>query len=109
MKMLDCQKVQEKSIDYINRRLTQEECSEIAVHLMSCHQCREDVAFLITLKKGVSQLSPEIPQNLYHTAFDKISGKASAFGLGTYLKPIQDSLQTAGQVIKFSYRLIQEV
>lgn len=70
--MYSCERIQETLTDYINRRLSQSECSHIAVHLSECKKCRDEAAFLIRISKSLNGKTTDIPIEILKSAFKKI-------------------------------------
>jgi len=70
--MTDCERISDSLIDYINRRLTQEQNGEIVSHLAVCHSCRREAADLIRFKKLEQERMADVPQEIMDTAFLRI-------------------------------------
>lgn len=58
--------------DYISRRLAESENTTVIRHLASCRDCREETALLIAIKKSVSEIQEEVPEDIRASAFDKL-------------------------------------
>lgn len=70
-----CASIQEQLLDYLNRRLTPEENSEIVRHLASCPVCRAETADLLHLREIAQKLAPVMPQGVRQCAFQEIFQK----------------------------------
>ena len=95
-----------------NGNLSGDETSRVLTHLAVCEGCRNEAAFLLTLKKISAALAADVPENIINSVFNKIDEVANecehedvltvsvAFGL------IRDALYTARKVVNFAYQNI---
>lgn len=111
--MNNCEKISEMLIDYINRRLSSSDNSEVVFHLASCPACRNEVAQLILLKKVATENLVDIPDDVLSCAFNKIHSEKStldeildsgsyymAFDLVNYVMSLmKNTVQLAKQAI----------
>lgn len=70
--MEQCEKIQEMLIPYLNRFLTDSECSMVITHIAHCKDCKDEVALLIKLDNVFEKTLVEVPKDIQLNAFDKI-------------------------------------
>lgn len=111
--MTDCEKISDKLTDYINRRLTREENSEIVIHLAACPGCRKEAAALFKIRDLEQSELADVPGDIAHSAFDKLPPKESALNKilnsgSCYMAfdLIEYSLTAAAQTIQLASKTI---
>lgn len=102
--MTDCERTADLLMDYINRRLTQQESSEIIIHLATCPSCRKETAKLIKVKDLEQNSMIDIPDDILQSAFDKLPPNGSI--LDAILQ--SDSCFMAFDLIKYSILTAQQ-
>lgn len=111
--MPDCEKISDLLIDYINRRLTQNENSEIIVHLAECPSCRKEVSELIKIRNMEQSAMGDIPDDILNSAFDRIpekeitlDGTLNSGSVFMALDLIRYSLSAARQTLQLARQAI---
>ncbi len=98
-----CEIIQERLYDYLHRRLSWEESSEIVRHLAVCPVCRREAAALCRLAQAAQALTPPVPPDLRREAFRQIRlKKGEAVRLEEILAPLWESLELARKTVRFA-------
>lgn len=109
--MSDCEKISDMLLEYINKRLSLKENSEVVLHLAACQECRKEVSQLIYIRNIALSSMADIPEDIMKAAFEKIEKSTleqiidsgsyyMAFDLVNYVMAlIQNTVQLAKQAI----------
>ncbi|CAL2102659.1 zf-HC2 domain-containing protein [Tenacibaculum sp. 190130A14a] len=69
---MDCNQIQDKLIDYIEKQLSQDEMNTIETHLESCNSCKEELEHTRKLLSFFSSDSMEVPSKQLKANFEKM-------------------------------------
>lgn len=78
------------------------------IHLAECKECREEIAFLIRLKKYQDENLNEVPQTIKKSAFSLIPKTQMQHRtlLYPYLEPVFDTLKLVNLTVRFAKQII---
>lgn len=114
MDRLECGMISDMLPDYLNRNgnLSRDEITRILSHLAACESCRNEMAFLLALKKMSEALAADVPEEIMNSAFRKINeasdgcDREDVLTVSTAFGLIRDALFTARRVVKFAYQCL---
>jgi|BioPla2DNA2_1021312.scaffolds.fasta_scaffold07536_4 hypothetical protein len=96
--MTECNKISGMLVDYVNRKLQEDENAQVINHLAHCVCCRKEAADYIALKKlALEDMSP-IPQDILDSAFNRIHQE----------KDILNSFKVAFETVKYSILIFEQ-
>ena len=72
----DCGQVSELLPMYVNGRLEAEDVVKVAAHLMTCAECRRELALLARLRSDVKKAEGEKSGEILASAFDLVRNEA---------------------------------
>ncbi|HIZ55636.1 MAG TPA: zf-HC2 domain-containing protein [Firmicutes bacterium] len=104
--MDDCTKITDLLEDYYNHRLSGQETALVLFHLAVCQHCREEAAFVLSLKNTVSSMYSDLPSQITDTAFDRLPAAQEHYSVEEILGLVRDSLLVATTVIRFAYHYL---
>lgn len=92
-------------IDYLNSGLDEHNKSIVVLHLAGCKECREELAFLIKVKKLQEENIKEVPQSIKSSAF-KLLPQTGYKGLLSVMKPVYDVMEIVNATVRFAFQMI---
>jgi hypothetical protein len=93
-----------KTPAYLARRLTGEENAQMAAHLASCRECREEAVFNARILRAQRESAQFVPRKIQTSAFDLIPENPLQNGVAGYLEPLFDTLWLVKKVFGCMYQ-----